>query len=93
MMDDGAKARAVYRLVKAALNRTIEDEIEAKSKLAAAVEGDALWKQNEENIGMHRSPYSVDQAKARVDKVVSIRAEWEEVMEYTVNKFFDGVKP
>ena len=87
-------AETIYRMVRLQQDYAIRDEIDARSKLAAAEMGKQLWEEDSDNgLGMSRCPYNIENANAAVRRAFARRQEVDELVDFVVLTFLNGVKP
>lgn len=98
-MEAKDKALIIYRMVKSQVDLATRDEIAAHAHLAGQREGYTQWLKNEDDNGggfgggRMAIPYDVTGAEKRLDEKQKRRTEWNEILDFTVERFLDGVKP
>ena len=88
------KAMAVLRIIQERVKAANQRYIEAEIALAGEVTGHRLWQETENSMGNFgpgsRNPYKIEPAKERVEARKTDLAEWEGVLNFTVETFIFG---
>jgi hypothetical protein len=82
------KLRILRNMVRIYKVHALEQEIDAASKLAAAEEGERLWRANEDNT-FGRCPYNAETARTRLQDAKAERLKMEQVDDFVVDVYVD----
>ncbi len=94
MMDAKQKNLLIYNVLRERQQEVARNLIEAEADFASALKGYELWEKNQEfGGGRYFNPYRTDEAEMRRAKARQAVAEANELVDYFVQTFFNGVKP
>lgn len=90
-------AQSVYWVVKKALGTAMYNHISAEAAYSSACTGAGMWRKCEDDhsdgggMFVNKCPYDVDKAEAKRNECKRLYENWEQVMDYTINKLIDRI--